>query len=215
VATTGDNFYWNMPTTQVGLDFDYRVGENFALNAGISCDASSSSSLWGGNAGIGFPFRGDDLSGRLELGVHWQTLLYDASTVLVRETMSIFSSSETTVYHLRDIDRETPWNMYASLTLNTKSEGALNGFASISYSRQTVANFQPKHVVVISPIVEYIYTDARLEQTVNFIGVTPGIAFSISPKVRLLGGVHLMWEMAIDNGNTLFVSPMAQVEMGL
>ncbi len=209
-----NNFHWSMPDLQFGIDLDVSIIDAVAFNAGLTASASDGEDLWGGNFGIGFPFDRETIAGRFEVGVQLQTMVFDAYSVLVREVTPWYSNAtERSVYYFHDVDRTTPWNMYGSLTLNSATEGVVTWFANFAVSRQTTARFTPKHAYALTPIVEYIYTDTRADNTSTFIIFTPGVAFNISPTVSLMLGARVLQNFSAElEGGTLF-APMLQLDI--
>jgi hypothetical protein len=210
----GENFHWETPAAQFGLDIDYLASDHIALNLGVNFAAMHGTVFWGGNMGMGFPFSGPPLAGRVECGLQWQSIAYDAYSVVVREVTSWWSSStETSVMYFHDVKRATPWNIYTTLTLNTISDGFLNGFTSISLSWQTAASFHPRHIDTAGPLYEYHYTDTRADNSMTFLIITPGFVFSLSPSISLLTGIRIMKEMQLDHGKSTLIVPLMQVDL--
>lgn len=211
-----NNFQWSMAFTQVGLDLDWMVSEYIALDAGVNFSGTQGADLWGGNIGIGFPFTGETVGGRFDLGLQWQSLFYDAYSVVVKEYTPFFSSStQTEVIYFHDVDRSSPLGFYGSFTLNSRSSGILNGFGSLCVSHQKLVSFQPTHSEINGIFYVYEYTDARAEQSATFVILTPGLSFSISQTMKLVTGVRLISEFGMGSEAELFVAPMLQMDITL
>ncbi len=211
-----NNLHWSVPSTQFGIDFDYMLSDRFALSFGLTYAPTNRQESWGGNAGFGFPFAGEVVSGRMEVGVQFQSMWYDARSVVVTRHTSWGSGATTTnVSYFHDIDRSTPWNVFATLTVNSHTEHFVNFFGSVSVSRQTLATFEPTDEDVLVLDANYHYTDARAEQTTTFVFVTPGVIFTVSPSVRLIAGARLMKSIGVGESIPVLVAPSITLDFGL
>jgi hypothetical protein len=211
---TGKNFRWTIPASQAGLDMDYLVSDNVAITGGFTVSSGRNTSRLGGNLGIGFPFQGESLSARIEGGIQFQELGYDAYSVRVREITALFSDPTREITYFHDVGSSTPVNGYFSLTINTHADFPINVFGGFSYSNQTLASFSPRHVWAAVPIAgTYEYTDTRADHSTAFFILTPGLAFTVTPKIRLLAGARIMYDIGLSNGDSRFVAPMMQWDM--
>ncbi len=125
----GKNLKWNLPNFLAAVNVDYAAGNHIALNLGLNYSVQNQSSFTGGNAGIGFFSEKEGSAFRLDAGVMWQSLSYEASTVMITEETPLFGSSSTTISFFKDRNKSTNLNPYVSLTFNTSSKNTpLNFF---------------------------------------------------------------------------------------
>ncbi len=213
---TGNNFRWSMPSALFSMDGDWMVSKGLSFSFGLNYAPKEFEESWGGYAGLGLPFTGENVSGRLEAGMHYQTMWYDAHSVVVTEHTSWFDPvPETSVAYFHDINRSNPLNMYATLTVNSHSENSVNFFGSASVSWQTLAKFEPSNVDMVGPLGDYHYTDARAEQSATILFLTPGLVFRLSPTVQLLTGARFMKPFGVGDDLPWLVAPMAQIDVTL
>ncbi len=207
----GHMFHWTIPAAQFGLDLDWMITNGFALTMGLTVSSGNNASLTGGYFGIGIPFQGESMGGRLDGGIQFQQLNYDAYSVVVRNISVLFAADQQEIKYYHDISTSTPMNVYFTFTLNSRYDYPLNFFGSISFTTQNLASFSPNHVwTAIPPLLVYERTDQRADHSTSFLMATPGIIVSVSPTVHVLAGVRFMREMAFSGGESGFSAPMIQ-----
>ena len=215
----GNNLKWNLPSYSAAVNMDYAVGNHVALNMGLNYSVQNQDDFLGGNAGIGFFSEKDGSAFRFDAGIMWQSLSYEAWTVVITEEKPLFGSASTTVDFFKDRNKSTNWNPYASLTFNTSSKNTpLNFFINLGYFSQTLFDFEPS-----SPNPEYyplgitvIRNDQRGESTTSFLNLSTGVFINMTEKSRVILGVRLMKETQIDQtSKSLFVLPVLQFDMSL
>jgi hypothetical protein len=149
----------------------------------------------------------------------WQSLSYEALTVVITEEKPLFGSASTTVDFFKDRGKSTHWNPYASLTFNTSSyRSPLNFFLNLGYFSQTLFNFEPS-----DPNPEYypfgltvITNDQRGESTTSFLNLNTGVFINMTEKSRVILGVRLLKETQFEQtSKSLFVLPVLQIDMSL
>ena len=213
----GKNLEWNLPNFLAAVNVDYAAGNHIALNLGLNYSVQNQSSYTGGNAGIGFFSEKEGSAFRLDAGVMWQSLSYEASTVMITEETPLFGSSSTTISFFKDRNKSTNWNPYVSLTFNTSSKDApLNFFLNLGYFGQTLFNFEPS-----DPNPEYyplgitvIRNDQRGESTASFLNLSSGIFINMTENSKIVLGVRLLKETQIEEtSKSLFVLPVLQLDM--
>ena len=198
---------------------DYSAGNHFALNLGLNYSVQDQNDFLGGNAGIGFFSESEGSAFRFDAGVMWQSLSYDASTVIITKETPLFGSSSTTIDFYKDWNKSTNWNPYASLTFNTTSKASpLNFFLNLGYFSQTLFDFEPSN-----PNPEYypfgltvIRNDQRGESTASFINLGTGVFINMTEKSKIILGVRFMKETQIEEtSKSLFVLPVLQLDTSL
>ncbi len=213
----GKNLEWNLPNFLAAVNVDYAAGNHIALNLGLNYSVQNQSSYTGGNAGVGFFSKKEGSAFRLDAGVMWQSLSYEASTVMITEETPLFGSSSTTISFFKDRNKSTNWNPYVSLTFNTSSKDApLNFFLNLGYFGQTLFNFEPS-----DPNPEYyplgitvIRNDQRGESTASFLNLSSGIFINMTENSKIVLGVRLLKETQIEETSiSLFVLPVLQLDM--
>jgi hypothetical protein len=213
----GDNFEWILPDALMGVDLDICLSDHVALSGGFNYIVQGQKSLIGGSVGFGFFTQKEGTSTRFDAGIIWQSMFYDAMSVVVT-TRSTSTSSSSTVGFFRDRDKESTVNFFASLTYNSAYESLpINFFLSAGYFSQTVIDFK-----TIDTDVEYhlfsnttvITEDLRSEATAGFIHITPGIYKDITEWSRVILGVRLLKEVQLERvSQSFFVIPVLQFDM--
>jgi hypothetical protein len=202
------------------LDLDFRITRNFALFTGINYAGSSNKSTWGGTAGLGLFGEGNGMAFRLDAGLHFQSINYDAYTIAEITESGIFSSSEEYVIFYHDIDNSTHFDPFVNFTYNSaKRDWVINFFLNAGYSVQTLLDFDPKTVdydwYFFPPFVYHTTTtyDFRGETTAGFAHLTPGVYFNLAEKSRILLGVRFYFETQLkDATKQTFILPLIQVD---
>ena len=217
-ATRYMNLSWNLPKSYFGTDVDLTLSRGIALTLGFNYSTLEEESFLGGHAGLGLLFHGEAVSGRFDAGVHWQTLKYDAATVVERQVTSLFSSSSSTdTFYFHDIGNSTLFDYYFSLTLNSKKhDWPLNFFAQIAISKQSLTNFQPSTQVEYGLFETHIIVDTRAKSSATFLMITPGIYVNVGSSTRLLAGVRVAKETEIILGSPdIILMPLLQFDLKL
>jgi hypothetical protein len=224
----GKNMNWNISSVTIGLDMDVKLFRNFALFGGFNYSSDNNKSLWGANLGLGlFGFTKDELGFRLDAGVHFQNIAYDAYTVEdVRITGPSNNEEYLIFYH--DVDQSTHINPFINFTFNTAiTDWPVNIFVNLGYSAQTLVDFEPRdkderynstyyhYPYYEDTYIEVVY-DQRGESTAGFIHFTPGLHFKFDQWIRLIVGTRFFFEIQLDDATTkTFVLPMLQVDFTL
>lgn len=224
-AFTGHNLRWKLPDATFGVDVDYATSNHLAVSFGANYSAVEGIGLWGYRVGLGL-FSEDSAGAiRLDAGLGWQTLAYEAHTVVVKRTTYMFSSDvDEQAGFFRDKGTSTPMDFYASLTFNTKYHGWFPGiFVQLAVSRQSLASFKPtiQESFPLIPVFqgftpEVIVHDTRDKFSSTVFVITPGIYFDISPSARLLAGVHINVQTEITEiSPSTIVLPLLECEWSL
>ncbi len=220
----GENLTWDQSTFTAAIDFDFALSKNFALFAGINYSSQKSGGLWGGNAGLGLFGSGKNIAFRFDAGVHIQTLKYDAYTVALVKTKTIFGGSDEYVLFYHDIDKSTNFDPFFNFTLNSSNkEWLLNFFINAGYTVQTLFDLTPStpdtryyNFFLLFPTETVITEDFRGESAVGFFNFTPGIYFDVGENSRILLGARFYLETQLESSNPkTFILPMLQADFRL
>jgi len=202
-APGSKNLHWTISEMTVGADFDAKLSRTLALTFGINTSSSNGNNYAGGNLGLGLLFYGDAIAGRFDGGIRLHSMSYDASTVVVRQTTSWFTSeTSTTTMFFHDYDNATVWDYYFSLMFNTKVQSSpVQWFCQLAVSRESLTDFNPSREVINGLFYTYIKVDERASSSATFFMVTPGVYVNLSNSTRLLGGVRIAEESEITEGS--------------
>ena len=216
----GQNLTWNFAVVTAGLDLDLKLSRNFALFAGVNYAGGNNKSLWGGTGGIGFFGINNGIAFRLDAGLHFQSIAYDAFTIAdIKETF-FFGSTDEYVLFYHDIDKSTHFDPFANFTFNTaKKDWLLNIFINAGYSIETLLDFEPKTIdytwFPLPPFIfdETIISDFRGETTAGFIHVASGIYFNVTEHSRIIIGARFFFETQLEDASAAtFILPMMQAD---
>jgi len=216
--TTDKNLRWNIPAASYAIDVDWRVTRLLAFTGGMNYGKAGAEGFWGGNAGLGLLFGGGTIAGRLDAGVHFQRVSYEAASVVETDILNLFSPQSTkTVGYFLDEGNAGTTALYGALTLNTRApESLVNGYLQLAVGGQNVADFNPSQQYLVAPYVDVISTDARVQSSSTYLMLSPGLYFNLSEGVRLMTGVRLAWELDIEDPSpAMLVLPMVQCEFSL
>lgn len=211
-AFDGQNLHWIIPTASFGLDIDYSLSRGVAIVLGATYSVVDGEGLWGYSFGLGFLRETENAAIRFDVGVQWQTLAYDATTVIASKNSS---SSIVDVVYFHDKGKDMPLDFYGALTFNTKRDWFTNFFLQVALSKQSLAKFTPTVVAPYSPTFApaTIVNDQRAEFSSTTVIFTPGVYFAFDPTLRLLMGCRINVQTEIKNispGTTLL--PFLQMD---
>ena len=206
---------WNVATVNAGLNFDFVILRGFALSFGANYSSQENFSAWSGHFGLGLFSYNKGLCLRLDGGLQFHTMQYDAYTVSRVVIEYWWGDREEHISFYHDIGESTHFDPYMTLTFNTAFKSwPVNIFINGGYVVQTLFSFTPKTSYYYFPM--YSQTDARGSSTAGFISLTPGIYFNFSEVSRVLVGCRFYIETLIDSGEPKsFVMPMMQVDFSL
>jgi hypothetical protein len=219
----GQNLTWNFATVTTGLDLDLKLTRNFAFFSGVNYAGGNNKSLWGGSFGLGVFGINDAIAYRLDAGLQFQSIAYDAFTIAEIKETSLFGSSEEYVLFYHDIAKPAHFDPFVNFTFNTaKREWVANFFINAGYSIQTLLDFEPKTYDYLwypfPPFIwgETITSDFRGETTAEYFHFTPGVYFNLSEQNRIVIGARFFYETQLnDASSNFFVLPMMQVDFNL
>ncbi|MFO7446500.1 MAG: hypothetical protein R6W90_09040 [Ignavibacteriaceae bacterium] len=216
---SGKNMNWDAAGSSVGVDVDIAVSDHFALFGGLNYVVHNQKDLIGGCAGMGFFSEKDNHGVRFDLGITWQEMFYDASTVVVTTVSPHRSPSYSYVTFYRDRDESSSINFFTSFTYNTALEDfPLNFFINASYFSQSLFDFEPGNAN--TDYYPFAFTekviDARGEASAAFLSISPGIYQSIGSLGRVMLGVKMLKETQLENSSgSFFVLPVIQFDLNL
>lgn len=215
----GKNLTWNFPDYKVGINLDYCLSDRIAFDVGMNFTSKSSTSLIGWNAGLGFFKQNKNNSIRVDVGVTWQQVQFDALTVVKTEYVPYGGTPQEPVFtFFNDVKKENYLNPYIALTYNScYQESPINFYINLSYFIQTLFDFTPSTLNSAFYPFNYVTSfneDLRGDGSASFIGFSPGIYFDLDESTRLVTGVNILKEVELDNSSqSIFVSPMVQLNV--
>lgn len=215
---SGKNMTWNLPDYLAALDIDYCLSNHAALSFGANVTSLKSASLMGWNAGFGFFTQKGSSSLRLDVGLTWQQIQFEALTVVKSEyTPYGGTAQDPVIIFYKDLKKENYLNPYISLTYNSCfNEYPINFYLNLNYFNQTLFDFQPVNLNTEFYPLNYtvINEDLRGEGSVSFLGFTPGVYFDFDESIRILGGVKVLKELSMDSiSKSVFIFPVVQLDM--
>jgi hypothetical protein len=219
-AFNGKNLIWKTPAVIVGANFDFTIGNHIALSLGTSYSSESGNGLWGYSAGLGFFSEAINFAFRVDAGIHWQTLAYEAYTAVVEKEL-FSNNSEQRVGFFRDNGTVAPMGFYASLTYNTThQEWFTNFFLQLCLSKQALADFKPElqNEGFLFPFFQQttVVHDARANYSSTIIGITPGIYMQINHSAKLIAGLHFYVQtQIIDSSPGTIIVPSLMFEWSI
>jgi len=211
-----NNFEWNQSNFSMFVNADMRLSRAFAFSIGLNYAIQNQRSLYGGNFGFGIYSEEPYGALRIDFGLDWQQVLYDASSVVVTD-ISGGGINSSSVAFFEDEDINTNFNPYVSLTYNSKYEDApINFFIYVGYFTQTLISYSPS-----TPSKSYyslqttVYTiDKRGDATAGFFNLTPGLYFTLPGNSRINLGIRILKETQIESSSkSLFIIPVFQYDI--
>ncbi|MEO8166757.1 MAG: hypothetical protein ABI623_00830 [bacterium] len=202
----GQNFRWDPTTFSASVDFEYLAAPQIAVVGGVNYSGGSSQQFVGANAGVGFLFEGKHLATRVDVGAHWNSILYDVEYVVTTTPLSL-GPKETEVAFFHNSGRASHVNAYGAFTINSKAASwPVQFFAQFAITRQTVVEIDAGS----------FNRESTALSSLSFFMITPGLYFELSPGSRCLLGVQLRDETELLVGDPgLLVSPFVQFEFKL
>jgi hypothetical protein len=213
-----NNLKWNLPDASMGFDLDLCLSDHFALSGGLNYIVINQNSLVGGSVGLGVFSEKDGHSFRFDGGLLWQSLYYDAATVMVTTTEPPTGPTTTEVTFFRDRDKSSSVNFFTSFTYNSAfNDFPVNFFINLGYFSQSLADFEPGETDIRHYPFSYttkILEDTRGEASTAFFNITPGIYTDINQFSRLIFGVRVLNEtQLVQSSESLYILPVIQLDM--
>ena len=162
---------------------------------------------------------GTNAAFRFDVGLNIQEIPYNAYTIVsVTRTGSSGSTNYITDY--RDISKNTQYNPFAAITVNSFNENWLfNIFLNAGYRTQSLVNFTPENQVYHNPFYYgdvYVTEDLGGEVTDGIIDITPGLYFNFGNNGRIILGAKFNWIVQIEElDNSFRVLPVLQLDFTL
>jgi hypothetical protein len=212
----GENLRWDMPDVSFGMDIDFALSEKIALSGGLNYAVYNQRDLYGGSVGLGFLSEKELYGFRLDAGISWQQMSYNAATVVVTEIRN-GSSEKIYVNFYRDRDKSSSITFFGSVTYNTKlTDFPVNFFVNAGYFGQSLFDFEPERADGEYNFFNTTVVDARGEGTAAFLTITPGLYQDIADFGRIIFGVRMLKETQLESpDNSFFIVPVIQVDLRL
>ena len=213
-----NNLKWSLPDASIGVDLDLSVSDHFAFFGGLNYVVHNQKTLTGGSAGLGVFSEKEGHSFRFDAGILWQSLFYDAATVMITTTDLPSGPTTTEVTFFRDRDKSSSVNFFTSLTYNSAFDDfPANFFINLGYFSQSLADFEPGETDIDHYPFSYTTTiveDTRGEATTSFFNISPGLYIDLNPWSRVIFGVRILKETQLEEtSKSLFISPGIQLDM--
>jgi hypothetical protein len=209
----GKNVKWNMPNVSAAIDIDLAVSNKIALFGGLNYSVQNQTDLIGGTAGIGIFTDRQNYGFRLDAGISWQQMNYDASSVVVTEIKD-GPSNTTYVDFFRDRNKSSDITFFGSFTYNTKLQNfPLDFFINAGYFGQSLFDFKPESMNTDFFFLTKRVVDARGEGTAAFLTITPGFYHEINDFGRIMFGIRMLKETQLESSDSFFIQPVFQVDL--
>ena len=133
----GDNFAWNVPEWQGGVELEWQAAPFLALVGGLGLSEQDDRTEIRQNAGLGLLFGSETVAARLDFGMHYYQSRYRILAVQGHEES--FRSDMTRIIDLFEIEGNDPYrNASLGLTLNGRDPNRkVNYFFNYTMGRQT------------------------------------------------------------------------------
>jgi hypothetical protein len=208
----GENLTWDIPDVSFALDIDLAISDKVSLFGGMNYAVQKQTDLFGGTVGLGFISEKEQSVLRLDAGVSWQQMNYNAATVVVTEVRG--GEDRTYVNFYRDRNKSSSATFFGSVTYNTKlTDFPVNFFVNAGYFGQALFDFQPEMSDNEYTFFNTTVIDARGEGTAGFLSITPGLFQEIDGLGRIIFGVRMLKETRLESAdNSFFVIPVIQFD---
>ena len=110
---------WNVATVNAGLNFDFVVMRGFALSFGANYSSQENFNTWGGHFGLGLFSYNKGLCLRLDGGLQFHSMSYEAYTVSRVIVEYWWGDREEYISFYHDTGESTHFDPYMTLTFNT------------------------------------------------------------------------------------------------
>ena len=213
---SGNNFQWNQSDYSMFVNADLKLSNVFAFSVGLNYAVQNQSDLYGGNFGFGMFSEMPEAAMRIDFGLNWQQVVYDASSLVITDVSGGGNNSSSVAFY-EDNDKRTSFSPYITLTYNSNFEEApINFFINTGYFTQSLINYSPS-----TPSKSYysfnttVYTvDKRGEATAGFFYFMPGLYLNITDNSRINAGIRILKETQIEaSSNSTFIFPFFQYDI--
>jgi hypothetical protein len=205
IPFTGRNLRWKLPSSTFGISADLPLSRVFALSLGAGYSTVERDGLLNYHVGIGHMINGRGVAGRLEVGLNWQELKYQALTAVASRPLN---STIADVSFYLDEGKSRTTDLYVTLTINsTEPDWIANPFVQAGFANQSLADFRPTapktEPWIVAPsylvVPQAIVNDLRGAFFSRYFMITPGVYFTPTTSTRLLVGVRINWQSEIEN----------------
>ncbi len=213
----GKNLFWNITKVMASIDIDVPISYQAAFFGGVNFTSQNNSTYVGGTVGFGLFEAGKNYGYRLDGGVYWQTIFFDAQTIVSKEVSQPYSTDNYLLF-FHDRRNLTHIDPFFSITYNTAYDNwPINFIVNAGYFRQTLIDFQPVSKID-SPYPFTIRTlkeDTRGSFSTNFIHLMPGVFFDFGKSGRLVMGVNFYFNSdSADLSRSAIILPYIQADFG-
>jgi hypothetical protein len=203
---TTTNLRWDMPSYVLGLGVDYGLSKVLSFSAGGNYSEVNGNHFFEWDLGLGLCFEGENSGGRLEGGIQWEDMSYQALFDKYRVDHYILSGIDSVKYlsSFTESGTHSAVNFYANLILNTKFPASpINGFVRVGYGSTSL-------------IDNSMFTNTNSEsisKSVGFITLTPGLFFDVGKWNRLVLGCQFMSPTSMSSSSPAWmISPVVQFD---
>jgi hypothetical protein len=202
----GNNFSWQLPSAQYGLDLDITISNGTGLSVGGSYASVKNNSYWQAYGMLSAAYRiGPESRIRSDAGVEWQNQKYDAD--FVHTTVARFFGPND-VEFLSIHNAETQVNYFYSFTINSISKTSLiNLFLQAAVVRQSLFYISDatgsNAVLNDNHETHYLYS------------LSPGLSIRLAENVSAILGIRFIWDASMESKTTTTFQPLLQFDIGL
>jgi hypothetical protein len=211
----GNNFNWNLPDAQVGIDFDVKLSRLIAFFGGINYSIIDEERLTGGVLGFGMFADKEHYGNRFDIGVMWQEMFYDASSIVVTNYHSYDGTTTQSVAFYRDKNKFVTYNFFGNWTYNSvNSSLPFDYYFGLGIFGQTVVQFKPTALDMGTFYSSGYSNTDNTDVTTSYLMFMLGIYKNLNDMNRISFGVRVLKEFQIKNlSESLFVIPSIQLDM--
>ncbi len=214
----GNNLIWNITKVMAGIDMDARISDRSAFFGGINFTSQNNSTYLGGTIGFGLFEAGKNYGYRLDGGIYWQTIFFDAQTIVARQITNP-SSTDNYLLLYHDKQNSTHIDPFFSITYNTAYDNWLVNFViNAGYFRQTLIDFEPQSEIdrQYPFAINKLTDDTRGAFSTNFVHFMPGVFFQFGSSGRIIMGTNFYFDTdSEDITKTPIIIPYVQVDFRL
>lgn len=188
----GNNLFWNFPSWNAGVGFDYPISNNFALTFGLNYSRLDGQDFFGTEFGFGYFYANEKWGLRTDFNFKYIDILHNVEYLKQVES----SDDYYKIYFYSHNGKQRNLNQSISFTINTnKSDWKINYFFSVEPIRLILFKFkiEEKKYNSRKVVSKYFYKIAE------FIFFTSGIYADFGKSTRLLAGVRITKEIFFKN----------------
>jgi len=211
----GNNFHWSMPDALAGVDFDIHLSRLFSFFGGFNYSIIDEERLAGGSLGLGMFAEHENSGNRFDIGVIWQDMYYDASSVVVTTYHPFYGPSSQDIIFYRDKNKFTAYNFYGTWTYNSiNSKMPFDYYFGLGLFGQTLVDFKPSKPDMGDYIYGNVSNDESSNVSTSYMMFMLGIYKNLDEHNRISFGLRVLKEFQIKNlSESLFIVPSIQMDM--